>query len=92
MFTVSFGKSTYQRVAFFVTGLRNQNTVTTSTGLDKVVYADICHNLRSWVDLGVKLLLELPDSLPRGASALPDNLARRSQPEGVPFHPDSAPS
>lgn len=48
---------------FIVTGLRYQHAMSTGPSFDEVMRANICHNLCSRINLGVQLLLQLPDGL-----------------------------
>jgi hypothetical protein len=48
---------------FIITGLGHQHAMSSGSGFDEVMRANICHNLCSGINLGVQLLLQLPDGL-----------------------------
>jgi hypothetical protein len=54
---------TYQGVVLAVRGLGDKDGVRASGGLDKVMRAHISHDLCSWVDFRLKLLLQLSQGL-----------------------------
>jgi hypothetical protein len=53
----------YQRIMFVVAGLWYKDIVGTTSKLDKMMSSNIGHDLCTWIDLGMKLLLELPNRL-----------------------------
>ncbi len=59
MRTLSFlSMESYQRVMFVITRLGDKYAVVPRTRFDEVCTANICHNLRSRIDLSMQLLLE----------------------------------
>lgn len=77
---------------FIITGLRHQHAMSSGSCFDEVMRANICHNLCPRINLGVQLLLQLPDGLKISVIDKHQSCCDMWTAEEVPSHQDFDPS